>query len=322
MKAVRLGELQELIQGPVFSAWWTDYARAVSAWEGLSARRQELLSQAELMELRSELAQRTAMDAFSDGGSAEEAAARLGTEAQVLENRALALVGHFEEQRNRTSEAWYRLGGVERALEETSDAAARKPLERQLPALQQEYGVEVQRRDRVWAEVEETWARSLERSLLSSEHAARARRIRKDAERLFKEAEERRQRAQQLRADADAAARDEAGAGQRCAQLLDRASRELGCVHGDRFLYWRRLDDKRAAFAVPLASDAEGHNLPLAPLAIHAVGPLRGVAYLEPAHEGPETSAEEGERRFQEFLLGPRGDGGRPPGHGDGPGQA
>jgi hypothetical protein len=258
------------------------------------------------MELRAELVQRTAMDAFSDGGVAEEAQARLGADAQELENRALGLVGLHEEQRFRTSDLWYRLGGLERTLEETKDVEDRKLLERQIPALQQEYAAEDQKRDRLWAEVEETWARSFERSLLSHEHGDRAKRIRKEAERLFKEADARRQRSRQLKGEADAAAREEAAAAQRCAQLLERASREFGCVHGDRFLYWRHHDDKRAAFAVPLVTDAEGYNVELKALSIYSAGPLRGVAFLEPAREGLAPTVEEGDRRFEEYLLGPR----------------
>jgi hypothetical protein len=319
MKALRLSELREVLQGAPFAAWWADLRRATAELGQARERRRDLASQSELMELRAELVQRTAMDAFSDAGEAEEGQARLGADAQELENRALGLVGVYEEQRFKTSDLWYRLGGLERTLEETKDPAARKPLEKQLPALQQEYGLEDQKRDRLWAEVEETWARSFERSLLSHEHGDRARRIRKEAERLFKEADERRQRARQLKAEADAAGREEATAAQRCAQLLERAGREFGCAHGERFLYWRHRDDKRAAFAVPLVDDAEGYNVELKALAVYTVGPLRGVAVLEPAREGLAPTVEEGDRRFEEYLLGPR-QGVRRGGEGSGPG--
>lgn len=306
MKALRLSELREVLQGAPFAAWWAEYGRAGAELKQAAERRQDLVSQAELMDLRAELVQRTAMDAFSDAGTAEEAQARLGADAQELENRALGLVGLYEEQRFKTSDLWYRLGGLERTLEDTRDPAARKPLEKQLPGLQQEYAAEDQKRDRLWAEVEETWARSFERSLLSHEHGDRARRIRREAERLFKEADERRQRARQLKAEADAATREEATAAQRTAQLLERATREFGCVHGDRFLYWRHRDDQRAAFAVPLVADAEGYNVELQALAVYTVGPLRGVAFLEPAREGLAPTVQEGDRRFEEYLLGPR----------------
>ena len=44
-------------------------------------------------------------------------------EAQALENLALELVGKYEDQRFRTSDIWYRLGGAERTVEVAREAA-------------------------------------------------------------------------------------------------------------------------------------------------------------------------------------------------------
>jgi len=306
VKALRLSELREVVHGAAFAAWWAEFSRAGSELREATERRQDLLSQAELMELRSELVQRTAMDAFSDGGEAEEAATRMGVEAQTLENQALVLVAVFEEQRFKASDLWYRLGGLERSLEEAADPQARRQMERQLPVLQKEYGVEEQKRDRLWSEVEEAWARSYERSLLSHEHGDRARRIRKEAERLFKEAEERRLRARQLKGEAEASAREVAEATHHRAQLLERASREFGCAHGERFLYWRQKGDQRGAYAVALQDDREGYNIDVKALAEYSVGPHRGIGFLEPARDAPASAGPEGDRRFEEYLLGAR----------------
>src|SRR5512143_3855486 len=125
MKALRLGDLRELLQGSPFAAWWTEHVRAVAAVREARTRQDDLAAQAETMQLRSELAQRSAIDAFSRAGELEEEGARLAAEGQTLENRALELVGAYEEQRFRTSEAWVRLGGAERVLEDRRDAAAR-----------------------------------------------------------------------------------------------------------------------------------------------------------------------------------------------------
>ena len=306
MKALRSNELTALLQSPGFSAWWADFVRAQAEVREISERRRDLLSQAELMELRSELVQRAAMDAFSDGGTADEASTRLGVEAQEQENRALELVALFEEQRFRARDLWYRLGGAERSLEESTDAGARRQAERLLPSLQKEYAAEDQKRTRLWTQVEETWARSFERSLLSHEHGDRARRIRREAERLFKEAEERRLRSRQLKGEAEAATREVASAGQRIAQLLERAAREFGCLPGERFLYWQHRDDQRLAFAVPLQDDLEGPGAEVKALTPFVVGPQRGVARLEPALQAAAVRAEEKDRRFEEYLLGSR----------------
>jgi hypothetical protein len=314
MKALRLSELRELLQGAPFGAWWTEFTRGAAAARDATARHQELVAQA-------------AMDAFSSAGEAEEAAARATADAQELENRALGLVAHFEEQRLKTSDLWYRLEGLDRTLEEgagagRADPAADKARERHRGAQRREYEAEVQRRDKLWAEVEATWARSFECSLLSHEHGDRSRRIRRDAERLFREAEERRLRARQLHGDVEVAAREQRDAEARRADLLSRVARELGCVPGDRFLYWRHPEDPRAAFAVALVDDAEGYNVEVHRLAIFTVGPQRGVAFLEPAREGLARTVEEGDRRFEEYLLGPRQGLRRPPGEGGPGGQA
>jgi hypothetical protein len=326
MRAVRLSELRELLQGPAFAAWWADLTKATTELKEAGDRHQEQIAQAQLMELRSELVQRTAMDAFSDGGLAEEAQAHAAVEAQELENRALTLVGQYEEQRFRSSDLWYRRGGAERSLEQAREAveaagrdgspaaksrrtqaeAALRAVEKELGTLSTDYAAEDQKRSRLWAEVEAAWAQSFERSLLAQEHGDRSRRIRREAERLFKEAEERRLRAKQLRSDADLADRERSGAAQRRAQLLERARQEFGCLPGDRFLSWRDRDDKRAAFVVSLVDDAEGYNVEVKALSVFTVGPQRGIAFLEPAREGLAPTAEEGDRRFEEYLLGPR----------------
>lgn len=329
MKALRLSELQELLQSQPFAAWWADFQRAVSAAREARLHDEDLLAQAQLMELRAELAQRAAVDVFNAAGETEEAAARTGAEAQALENHALEIVGAYEDQRFRTSDLWYRLGGAERAVELAREAAAGKRpeaaaalehAERTRRGLQAEYEAEDARRTRLWADVEATWEKAFTRSLLAAETAVRTRAVRREAERLFKEAEERRARSRQLRADADAAGRDRVGSEKRRADLLARAGERFGCTPGERFLYWRHRDDQRSAFAVALVDDPELHNLEVKALGVYTVGRQRGIAFLEPAREGLGRTAEEGDRRFEEVLLGPRkglrrdDDGGAPSG--------
>src|SRR5512134_2009620 len=126
MKPVRLGELRELLQDAAFAAWWTEWQRAGAALREARARHDDLGSQAELMALRAELAQRAGVEAFSRAGEAEDEGTRFTAEAQARENRALGLVGEYEEQRFRTSDLWVRLGGAEKALEERRDGRRKK----------------------------------------------------------------------------------------------------------------------------------------------------------------------------------------------------
>jgi hypothetical protein len=321
MKAVRLSEVKELLSGQAFAAWWSDHGRAVAALREARARHEDLVAQAEMMELRSELAQRAAIDAFSRSGEAEDRGRAEAAEAQSLENRALELVGAYEEHRFKTSDLWYRLGGAEKRLEERRDAlatpgdgakaraqaeSAHKEAEREHARIREEYEAADKHRARLWDEVEEAWSKSCERALLSAEHGVVARTVRREAERLFKEAEERRARVKQLRADADAAGRERADTDRRRTELLRAAQERFGCMAGDGWLYWRHRDDKRSAFAVSLADLPDGANLEVKALAVYTVGLQRGIAFLEPAREGLAASAEEGDRRFEDYLLGPR----------------
>jgi len=57
---------------------------------------------------------------------------------------------------------------------------------------------------------------------------------------------------------------------------------------------------------VALREEPAGWNLPLEPLEAYAVNRARGVAFLEPAREGLPLSLEQGDRRFEEYFLGPR----------------
>ena len=328
MKALRLSELQELLQSQPFVAWWADFQRAVASAREARLQDEDLVSQAQLMELRAELAQRAAVDVFTAAGESEEAAARTAAEAQALENHALEIVGAFEDQRFRTSDLWYRVGGAERAVEVAREAAAKgkrpdaaaalEHAERSLRQLQADYEGEDARRTRLWADVEGTWERAFTRSLLAAEAAVQTRSVRREAERLFKEAEERRSRARQLRADADAAGREREATDRRRAELLARAGERFGCAPGEAFLYWRHRDDQKSAFAVALFDDPEGYNLEVKALGVYTVGRQRGISFLEPAQDGITRIRDDGFRRFEELLLAQRKDPSRN-GEGGGP---
>ncbi len=325
MRAIPLKELRELLQGPSFATWWAAYAAAVEAERTAAAHDQQVAGRQRLVDLEAEAAQRHAIDTFSEAGEAEEVAARVAAEAQAHEVRALEQVGRFEEQRFRTSDLWYRLGGAERTLEVKREAlaqatgagaeadrqrqqgeAAIRLAERQVRALQDEYAAEDRKRSRLWDEVESAWERSFERSLLAAEHATRSRRIIREAEQLFRDAEEKRGAARQLRDEVEQAARALAEAARRRAGLLEEARERFGCVAGESFLYWRHPDDQRAAWAVALREDGAGWNIPVKPLEVYTVTRARGVACRAPAREGLPLSVDHGDRRFEDYFLGPR----------------
>lgn len=315
MKAVRLGELRELLESAAFGTWWTEWQRAVSARDDARLRHEDLVAQSELMALRSEIVQRAAVESFSRSGEVEDEGTSWTAQAQVEENRALALVGEFEQQRARASEAWMRVGSADKSLEERREALAsdrsrmREALEagvreseRQRQALAAEYDAADQKRHRLWDEAEAAWAASLERALVGAEHEVLARRVRREAERLFAEAEERRLRARQLSGDAATAQRELREAEARLAALRAAARERFDCVAGPAFLYWRHADDKRSALAVSLAEQPEGAGPAARALGVYVVGKQRGVAALEPARDGAGSSAER-DRRLDQLLA-------------------
>ena len=324
MKALRLSELRDLLQSVAFASWWAEVVRTEAELREAGARHDDLLAQSRTMELRSELAGKGAEEAFARAGVIEADSARVGAEVQRFENQALELVSRYEEQRFRASDAWYRLGGAERTVEEHREALASgrppagsggrradpealaKLAEKQHRALDEEYRRESEKKARLWDEVEQAWSHSFELGLRAAERAAGARRVRGEAERLHREVEARSMRARQLAADAATGLRERDAAAARLDELLGAAPDRFGCVAGRRFLYWRQPEDSRAAWAVPLFHDAEGYNLEVRALAIYSVSRQRGVAFLEPAREGALSSEEEGDHRFEGWFLGPR----------------
>lgn len=324
MKALRLSDLRELLQTVAFASWWAEVVRTEAELREAGARHDDLMAQSRTMELRSDLAGKGAEEAFARAGVIEADSARVGAEVQRLENQALELVSRYEEQRFRASDAWYRLGGAERTLEERREAlaAGRRPAasggrradpgalaaaaEKAHGALQEEYRRESGKKAALWEEVEQAWSRSFELGLLAAERSTGARRVRGEAERLHREVEARASRSRQLTGDASAALRERDAAATRLDELLGAAPDRFGCVAGRRFLYWRQPGESRAAWAVPLYHDAEGYNLEVRALAIYAVSRQRGVAFLEPAREGTLFSEEEGDRRFEGWFLGER----------------
>lgn len=131
------------------------------------------------------------------------------------------------------------------------------------------------------AEGDASRATGPERALVAAEHAILGLRARRDAQKLFAEAEERRVRARQLSAEGTAAEREVRDGEARLEALRAAARDSFDCVPGVSFLYWGCQDDERSAFAVALADGAAGLDVPVKALGISVVGRQRGVAGLK-----------------------------------------
>jgi len=320
MQAKSLAEVKELVSSAEFQAWADGLAQTVAA-EGISAQRfEELLTQSTLLDFRAELAQKNAIDTLYKAGDCEDVAARLNAEATDIENRSFEVIATFEEQRLKVSEIWYRMGAIEKGVNELRDRvqglrnekreaeatdleATLRKQEREHRQVHGDYERETQRKTRLWEEVERMWGESAELNLLMAEKRLQGRKIRVRAERLFREAEDRKGAAKKLRGEADQESATRAAHQKRVEDLLRDARERFGCAAGEEFLYWRQREDKDGAYCVPLISDAEGYNLEVRRLVIYRLRRQRGLEFLEPVLEGVKATSE---GRVDEFLQSGR----------------
>jgi hypothetical protein len=249
MKVKSLSEVRELVASADFMAWWQELSAAKDSEADAVERFDELLTQSTLMDFRAELAQKNAIDTLYRAGGCEDSAAKLLAESTDVENRSFEVVATYEEHRFKVSEIWYRLGAAEKSMEEMKervgtfkdlvekageDRARRREAELELSAAQvdqqkaerehhqihDDYERETQRKLRLWDEVERMWASSAEMNLLVSEKRAEGKKIRRRAERLFREAEERKVRGKGLRTEADLQSKEKGKHAERSAQLM------------------------------------------------------------------------------------------------------
>ena len=312
MKPKRLAEVRTLVAHPEFQQWWAELVSAREAASEAQERYDELLAQTTLMEFRAELTQKNAIDTLYRAGECEDSAASMLFEATELENRSFRVIAEFEEQRFKVSDLWYKLGASDKALEEARELHTKQPgkrtegelklAERAQNAASAEYERETARKNRLWEEVERIWGKSAEVSLLVAEQRGRGRKVRKEAEGLFALAEQRKQKTKELRAEAEKASAAVAAAQAKTRELLDQARERFGCATGSDFLYFRQKDNQKLAFCIPLVEDHDSYNVEVKPLSIYSVERQRGVSFLEPAR-ADTPSAEEGDKRFEEYFL-------------------
>jgi hypothetical protein len=313
MRPVRLADVQSLISQPEFQDWWSQLTAAHQALRRAQDRHHELLRDAALSEFNAELSQKTAADTLYQEGEHEDAAATLNFEASDAENHAFQLLSQYEDLRIHASDLWYRLGALEKSLEEKREAAAApgagrkaeealKAVMRAHQAGNEEYERLATRKKELWDRVESLWGRQAETSLKMSEHKMRAQRTRKRAERELERAEQLKRDTEKASAAAEAASNEVSAAKTAISRLLHEATLRFGCAAGEDFLYFRHKDHQRWAWCVALVDDPDGYNVEVKPLSVYSVEQKRGVTFLEPARERP-ASTEEGDRRFEEYFL-------------------
>lgn len=326
MKAKRLDEVRAFLASDSFRGWWVDLAQAREAQGEATRRYEAVLEEATLAEFRAELTQKNAIDTLYASGECEDDGARLIAEASAVENEAMEALAAYEEQRFKASDAWFRLGAIDKSVEELKErlasakaradgrAEAHK-IEAELQKVQREqrsahetYERESGRKSHLWDTVEGRWGRSMELSLVCAEKQARSLRIRQDAEALFRTAEAHKQEAERLRAEAESLSRER----ERLEGFLDglfaHAREKFECIVGDDFLYWGARANDKTAWCVSLISDDRSYNMEVAPLSVYRVTVKEGVRRLDPLPpEGVEAGAPD--ERIDAWFLGGRAGG-------------
>lgn len=311
MRPVRLSDVRNLVSQPEFQDWWEQLRSSLDDLETAQGRYHQSLKDTATSEFNAELAQKNAIDTLYRAGECEDVAATLNSEATDAENAAFQLVSQYEDLRIHVSEAWYRLGALEKSVDERKEAAAahgkkaedalRTALHAQA-AVQEEYERLSVRKREVWERVEATWGRQAETSLRMAEAKMRGKRVRAEAEVGFEDAERLKAQAERTRAESERLSNEVSALRTQVARLLAEAATRFGCAAGEDFLYFRQKDQERWAYCLALVEDAESYNVEVRPLSIYSVEHKRGVTFLEPARERA-VSVDEGDQRFEEYFL-------------------
>src|SRR5262245_39835439 len=201
MRPVRLAELRSLISQPEFQDWWGQLRTTLEALSKAQARWQQSLKDTAISEFNAELAQKNAIDTLYQAGESEDLAAAMSSEAADAENGAFQLVSQYEDLRIHVSEAWYRLGAMEKAADERQEALrnagstgkkaeeAMRSAIRALDMAREEYERMDARKRELWDHVENAWGKQAEAALKMSEARMRGKKVRAAAELRFQEAE-------------------------------------------------------------------------------------------------------------------------------------
>jgi hypothetical protein len=309
VKVKWLHEVQDLLNQEPFRAWFDDLEQVRVELREAIERYEELLAQVHVSEFRSELTQKNAIDTLYRAGEYEDSAAQMHAEASDLENKAMENLGSFEEQRVRTSELWFKLEAMDHELEElraAGNAARVKELERARRKISEDYEREAARKQRLWDEVEAMWGISLEKNLLMNERRAKGKAVRRQAEKLFAQAEQTKQHAAALRADAEAIARERERLEEREREVVEEARTQFDAVLHEDFLYWQQRENNKRVWVTPLITDVNNYNISLQAGGVYQCDRARGVEFLEPHIEEHKVPTDD--RRLDDFFGdGPRG---------------
>ncbi len=304
-------EVLELAASPELREWWEELQRTRAEEDSAREQHDELLTQINLLEFRSDLAQRNASDMLFQAGEYEDAAAKALAEMSAMDNRSFRIVGDFEDLRLRVSNLWYELGSKEETVRElqeeiealsakggsSSSEAKKKEAElkaarRDLEVASAAYDKEASRKTKLWAEVEGIWNKSLRINLAVAERRRKAAKVRGMAERLFAQVESNKDRTNKLRAESQRVLEQKNNLTKRLHSMLDAAGERFDCIAGEDFLYWPQREDPRRVYCLALVTDADAYPSPVSPLQVYQSERTSGVDTLTALPETPQVAGE------------------------------
>ncbi len=310
VKARQLSEVREVVNSERFRSWFDALGKARMAAREATLRHEEILTQVHLMEFRAELAQKNATDTLYKSGEYEDLAQATQAESTDLENKSLELVGEFERQRKECSELWAAMSSLEQEVE------TNRSRESELRKTREKYERETAKKNRMWEDVESMWGASLEKNLAVVESNVKSRRVRRESEVLFANAEKSAKSAQSLKSESEQSARDRERAEEGVTALMGQARESFEAIVHEDFLYWPQKDNQKMVYVCPLFSDSQAYNIELKACSIYLCGRERGVEFLEPVVEAAKNGRLD--TRLDDFFMKgrptPRGKPGTTPG--------
>lgn len=281
MKPKWIDEVAEILDSQPFQDWLAALERARRELKVAVEKHEELLTQVNLLDFRAELEHRHAIDTLERANFLEDESATLANEAAQLENDSFEAVSQYEMQRSKTTELWQRLGALDVEIDEATDPAQKKRLEKQRERVNLDYEREDARKQKLWVEVERLWARNIGKSLELREKRRKAQIVRAEAERAFQKHETELVQAQELRARADQMAIEREEKERALKAIYDEARDRFDCLLHQDFLYWSAREDNKLVYAVPLIADRENYVVELKPGRLYRCPHDKGIDALE-----------------------------------------
>jgi chromosome segregation ATPase len=333
MKAKWFKEVKGLLASQAFKDWWREYTRTLIELDRAREHLDELLTQENLMDFRSELAQKNAIDKLYLSTSYEDQATGLVAEASELENSSYESVANFEKKRIFVSDLWFRKGALEHHIESlksqlgeknakiaqskernelinlksdsrTIEADLRR-LEKEHRKLTEEYEKESQIKSKLWEEVESVWTRSLGLNLAVAESKVKGKKVKTEAQRFFADSEDSKKRAAEVKNKAEHTSSQVVEFRKKLDNLLVSARCDFECIAQEDFLYWQQRENNRMVYCLPLVTDLDNYNIEIKALTVYQADRQNGVGFLEPAVPVQQVEIQE-DKRLDDFFTSGR----------------